>query len=325
MSILYNKFVFPVQFVQHCTLWGAGPGPRTYRALLRPAMLVCPAMHPRARRRTIVKHIAFIAAGYAGRAVQRRRAGDRRSAPGGSPRPVPARARVAAAAAGEGGYLLLRRASRAVGGVGCGGECPEGGDPLVGVFCLVVALDELLHPAVHLDRNNAHHGCAALAFAPPANRRVQGVPGFKLPAEGDSPVLVARMLQSLQCTLVEVAVPELACHLVALVTVLEHCGVDQPLEVRNSFSADEKDIGSKHLLFENGLDVALSSGSEVAHSFTPAEDEVVCCCKQLVEGAFVSFLGVKWRNTQIVALVLAQFPMTQVACQQRIVSWRLPA
>ena len=56
---------------------------------------------------------------------------------------------------------------------------------------------------------------------------------------------------------------------------------------------------------------------EVAHSFTPAKDEVVGCGKQLVEGEFVSSLVVKRRNTRI---VLAKLPIRQVACQQPIVS-----
>ena len=84
-----------------------------------------------------------------------------------------------------------------------------------------------------------------------------------------------------------------------------------------SFSADEETFGTKHFLPENGLDVALRGGSEVAHSLTPAKDEVVGCGKQLVEGEFVSCLGVKRRNTQI---VLAKLPIRQVACQQPIVS-----
>ena len=69
-----------------------------------------------------------------------------------------------------------------------------------------------------------------------------GVPDFKLSAKGDSPVLVVRMLQSLQFFLVVEGVPKFSSNLVALLTILEQGGVDQPLEVRNSFSADEETI-----------------------------------------------------------------------------------
>jgi hypothetical protein len=48
------------------------------------------------------------------------------------------------------------------------------------------------------------------------------------------------MLQSLQFSLVVEDVPKFSSHLVALLTILEHWGVDQPLEVRNGFFADEE-------------------------------------------------------------------------------------
>ena len=94
------------------------------------------------------------------------------------------------------------------------------------------------------------------------------VPDFKLSVQGDSPVLVVRILKSLQFFQVVEGVPKFSSDLVALLTILEHGSVDQPLEVGNSFSADEETLGTKHFLLENGLDVALRGGSEVAHSLT---------------------------------------------------------
>jgi hypothetical protein len=128
------------------------------------------------------------------------------------------------------------------------------------------------------------------------------------------------MLKSLQFFLVVEDVPKFSSHLVARLTILEHGGVDQPLEVRNSFSADEETLGTKHFLLENGLDVALRGGSEVAHSLTPAKDEVICCCKQLVEGPFISCFSKKRSNTQIVCCVWAKLPVRKVACRQLIVN-----
>ena len=131
---------------------------RACRALLRPAMFACAAMHQRAPLHTIVKHIAFIAT---------------RGAPCSAAGPVTAAAArrqpeaghgartVVVAAAGGDGYLLLLHASRLGGGGALGGgECSAGGDRVVGVFFLVVVLDELLHPSILLERNNAHDVCA---------------------------------------------------------------------------------------------------------------------------------------------------------------------
>jgi hypothetical protein len=122
--------------------------------------------------------------------------------------------------------------------------------------------------------------------------------------------MVPRILKIFQFCLVVEGMPKVSSHLVALLTILEHGCVDQPLEVRNGFSADEPTIGTKHFLLENGLEVALRGGSEVAHSLTPAKDEVVCCGKQLVEGLFPFRFGEKRSHTQIVSSVWAKLPIT---------------
>ena len=131
---------------------------RACRALLRPAMFACAAMHQRVPLHTIVKHIAFIAT----RGAPCSTAGPVTAAA----RPEAARGRSLRAHGGGGGgrrdgYLLLLHASRLGGGGALGGgECSAGGDRVVGVFFLVVVLDELLHPSILLERNNAHDVCA---------------------------------------------------------------------------------------------------------------------------------------------------------------------